>query len=141
MADEPKLVPIRFTDKHSPYNAGEIAGFPPALAKRYLDAGFAEYHVSDKAPQATDEASTSDAAGGQQASLNEQDATSLDYDEAQLLMSVENDGSENAKPKDEGSGPQEGASAAGVKGSTRGNDKDLKGPRADKMVRGSAREK
>jgi hypothetical protein len=49
MADEPKLVAIRFTDKQCPYNAGEVAGFALALAKNYVDRGVAVYHKADQA--------------------------------------------------------------------------------------------
>ena len=115
MPDEPKLVPIRFTDKHSPYNAGEIAGFPPALAKRYVDAGFAEYHMPDKVLQPSIDASSLAAAGEQQVSQNEQGAQAAHGDGPQLQMSMENDGGENAKTKDEGIGTQENASGAGAK--------------------------
>ena len=48
MADEPKLVAIRFLQKQSPYNAGEVAGFTPETAQRYVDAKLAEFYDSDK---------------------------------------------------------------------------------------------
>ena len=31
------LVPVRFIMKNAPYNVGEIAGFPPAVAQRLID--------------------------------------------------------------------------------------------------------
>ena len=33
---------IKFKLARAPYQIGEIAGFPPGTAKRYIDAGFAE---------------------------------------------------------------------------------------------------
>jgi hypothetical protein len=38
---------VRFIHKCSPYNCGERAGFPEALAARYVDRGIAEYVTTD----------------------------------------------------------------------------------------------
>jgi hypothetical protein len=50
MADEnkPELKPIRFLQKQSPYNAGEVAGFPHEVAQRYVDAKLAEFYDAKK---------------------------------------------------------------------------------------------
>ncbi len=36
------MIPVRFKVGQAPYNAGEIAGFPPAVAERLIQAGVAE---------------------------------------------------------------------------------------------------
>jgi len=36
------MVQVRFIRSHSPYNAGELAGFPDAQARRLMDLGAAE---------------------------------------------------------------------------------------------------
>lgn len=38
-----QLTAIRFLQKQSPYNAGEVAGCPADLAQRYVSSGIAEY--------------------------------------------------------------------------------------------------
>lgn len=43
-------VPIRFTDSCSPYNAGDSACFREDRAKRYVDAGVAEYEDRELKP-------------------------------------------------------------------------------------------
>lgn len=38
------LVAVKLTKTYSPYNAGEVAGFPEGEAKRLVDTGYGEYH-------------------------------------------------------------------------------------------------
>jgi hypothetical protein len=57
-------VPIKFLQKCSPYNAGEVAGFPPAMAKRYVDAGIADYHNPEKVFSISVEEVIPDTSGG-----------------------------------------------------------------------------
>jgi hypothetical protein len=37
MARDKRLIPVRFIMKNAPYNVGEIAGFPEAIAQRFVD--------------------------------------------------------------------------------------------------------
>lgn len=47
------LVSVRFTMKNAPYNVGEIAGFPPEVAQRFIDRKRAVLNVpqEEKAPE------------------------------------------------------------------------------------------
>lgn len=40
--DTPRLVPVRFVTAQSPFNAGEVAGFPANIAERFIRFGVAE---------------------------------------------------------------------------------------------------
>ena len=42
------LVPVRFKWGRPPYQAGEVAGFPPEVAQRYIDSGLAEAYKPTK---------------------------------------------------------------------------------------------
>jgi hypothetical protein len=49
------LVAVRFKTKHSPYNAGEVAGFEEDEARRLIKVGVAElYVVEPETPATTD---------------------------------------------------------------------------------------
>ncbi len=37
MARETEIVLVRFTQSNAPYMSGEVAGFPPAVAQRFID--------------------------------------------------------------------------------------------------------
>jgi hypothetical protein len=57
MTDEAKVV-VRFTRAVSIYNAGEIAGFSPAVAQAYVDAGAAEVYTPPTPQQSKAQAET-----------------------------------------------------------------------------------
>ncbi|MDI6872095.1 MAG: hypothetical protein QME79_12280 [Bacillota bacterium] len=44
------MIPVRFKVGQAPYNAGEIAGFPPEVAERLISAGVAEAYVAEVRP-------------------------------------------------------------------------------------------
>ena len=55
------LVPVRFIVKNAPYNAGEIAGFPRALADRLIAKKRAVPYVPDSEPMSTEAAAPEEA--------------------------------------------------------------------------------
>ena len=46
------MIAVTFTRHHTPYNAGEIAGFPEDIAHAFVKNGVADYVNADDAPKA-----------------------------------------------------------------------------------------
>lgn len=42
------MMTVRFKTSYSPYNAGEVAGFPPEIARRLIQSGVAEEVMPEK---------------------------------------------------------------------------------------------
>jgi hypothetical protein len=135
MAEERKLIPIRFVQKQSPYNAGEVAGFETHIARQYVDAQLAEFYDPEEVVRARGE-EVVQSVGREERSVSENAAEKATANDApQVLAPTET--SPAGKTEEDAGEPEN--PAAGSRKSDK--EKDLKGPLADRMVRGSPREK
>jgi hypothetical protein len=159
MADESKLVAVRFTEKQSPYNAGEVAGFSPEVAHRYVHAKRAEFYDPEKFVLVSGEEVVLNVFSGEKTLSEEEQAAAAAAAEKELQTSasrpVGQDGEQiDVTNKDDaGRGGVSQENAGGPENQQpdpktqrpvpvkSDKEKDLKAPPADKMVRGAVREK
>ena len=85
MADE--LVSVKFTKKRTPYQAGDLAGFPAVTAQRFVEGGVAVYKNPppglDEFGKPIEEEEPSKK-GGRKASAKKEDSVSDEKEKAEL---------------------------------------------------------
>jgi hypothetical protein len=159
MADESKLVAVRFTEKQSPYNAGEVAGFTPEVAQRYVHAKLAEFYDPEKVvpvsgeemvlsvlseEKTLSEAEQAAAAAAPEKELQTSASGPVGHDGEQIDVMNKDDVGRGGASQENAGGPEnrqpdpKTQRPVPVKSD---KEKDLKAPPADKMVRGAVREK